>query len=95
MSVWINPSDRYYYDWYGVPHDVEPTDGDIKATVVERLRENVHTKPFDLLVDVKQHVVVLGGRVGTTLAKRVAGDDAWDTRGVADVSNQIVVDAAA
>jgi osmotically-inducible protein OsmY len=27
----------------------------------------------------------------TTVAKRVAGDDAWDTRGVTDVSNQIQV----
>ncbi len=40
----------------------------------------------------KQHVVVLGGRVGSALAKRAAGDDAWDTPGVVDVSNQLVVD---
>lgn len=94
MSFWNYPSDRYYYGWYGAPLDVMPTDVEIKAMVVDRLRENKHTEPYDLKVDVKQQVVILGGQVGSTLAKRVAGDDAWDTRGVADVSNQIVVDAA-
>lgn len=95
MDLWTYPSDRYYYGWYGAPLDWEPTDGEIKAAVVERLRADEHTQPFDLKVDVKQHVVVLGGRVATPLAKRVAGDDAWDTRGVVDVSNQIEVDRAA
>lgn len=95
MALWSYPNDRYYYGWYGSPLDFEPTDGEIKAAVVDRLREDDHTKPYDLKVDVKQHVVVLGGHVRTPLAKRVAGDDAWDTRGVADVSNQIIVDAAA
>lgn len=93
--MWAYPSDRYYYGWYEPPFDVAPTDGEIKATVVDRLRENVHTKPFDLKVDVKQGVVIVGGQVSSTLAKRAAGDDAWDTKGVVDVSNQIVVDRAA
>ena len=90
MAIWTYPSDRYYYGWYDAP-PVPPTDGDIKSMVVDRLRENPFTKPFDLKVDVKQGVVVLGGDVGTTIAKRAAGDDAWDTPGVVDVSNQLVV----
>ena len=90
MAIWTYPSDRYYYGWYDAP-PVPPTDGDIKSMVVDRLRENPFTKPFDLRVDVKQGVVVLGGDVGTTIAKRAAGADAWDTPGVVDVSNQLFV----
>lgn len=59
--------------------------------MVDRLRENPHTKDDDITVDVEQSLVVLGGRVSATLAKRAAGDDAWDTPGVVDVSNQLVV----
>lgn len=95
MDLWTYPSDRYYYGWYGTPLDITPTDGEIKAMVVDRLRENPHTKPYDLKVDVKQRVVVLGGHVESAMAKRVAGDDVWDTPGVVDVSNQIVIEAAA
>ena len=91
VAPWTYPTDRYYYGWYDRPPTA--TDGDIKAIVVDRLRENPFTKPYDLKVDVKQHVVVLGGTVGSTVAKRAAGDDAWDVPGVVDVSNQLVVDS--
>ena len=40
-------------------------------------------------------MVVLGGEVDSPIAKRVAGDDAWDTPGIVDVSNQLVVSGAA
>lgn len=94
MSFWTYPADRYYYGWYdAVPP--APTDGDIKAIVVDRLRDNPLTKDFDIKVDVKQSVVVLGGDVASTLAKRAAGDDAWDAPGVVDVSNQLRVAVAA
>ena len=43
----------------------------------------------------KQSVVILGGEVDSTLAKRAAGDDAWDTPGVVDVSNQLTIRRAA
>lgn len=95
MLPWIYPSDRYYYPWYGMLPTPEPTDGDIKSMVVDRLRENPFTIDDDLKVDVKQSVVILGGKVGSTLAKRAAGDDAWDTPGVADVSNQLTIRRAA
>ncbi len=88
---WIYPADRYYYDWWGQTWPSEPTDGEIKSTVVDRLRKNPHTKDHDLHVDVKQGVVVLGGQVSSWLAKRAAGDDAWDTPGVVDVSNQLTI----
>lgn len=54
MSFWAYPTDRYYCGWYGAPIDVTPTDAEIKASVVDRLRENTHTEPYDLKVDVKQ-----------------------------------------
>jgi osmotically-inducible protein OsmY len=90
MAFWMYPTARYYYDWYDAPPP-PPTDGAIKSMVVDRLRENPHTRQFDLKVDVKQGVVILGGEVASALAKRAAGDDAWDTPGVADVSNQLAI----
>ena len=87
---WSYPENRYYYGWSDAELPVEPTDGDIKARIVQRLRENPHTKDSDIRVDVKQHVVILGGEVPSWVAKRSAGDDAWDTPGVVDVSNQLV-----
>jgi osmotically-inducible protein OsmY len=90
MGPWTYPVDRYYYGWYrDTDMLTEPTDGDIKATVVDRLRQNPHTKDDEIKVDVKQRVVILGGDVASGLAKRAAGDDAWDVYGVVDVSNQL------
>lgn len=90
VGFWTYPADRYYYGWYDSPPP-PPTDGEIKSVVVDRLRENPLTKDHDLRVDVAQRVVVLGGRVSSTLAKRAAGDDAWDTAGVVDVANELRV----
>ena len=88
---WMYPGDRYYYDWYGpdATPPKKPTDGEIKSMVVNQLRENPRTKDDDITVDVKRNVVILTGEVSSPLAKRAAGDDAWDTPGVADVSNQL------
>ena len=94
MSIagpWQYPSDRYYYGWYNEPSRPEPTDGQIKSNVVDRLRVNPHTKDHDLKVDVKKSVVILTGEVSSAVAKRAAGDDCWDTAGVVDVSNQLIV----
>jgi hypothetical protein len=92
VSPWSYPSERYYYPWSGEDfpaEEREPSDGQIKSAVVERLKENPYTKDDTIKVDVKQRVVVLGGDVSSWLAKRAAGDDAWDTPGVVDVSNQL------
>ena len=94
MIPWIYPTDRYYYPWYETLPSAEPSDGDIKSMVVDRLRENPFTIDEDLRVDVKQSVVILGGEVASPLAKRAAGDDVWDTPGVKDVSNQLTIRAA-
>jgi osmotically-inducible protein OsmY len=92
-EAWQYPSDRYYYGWYNQPPQSKPTDGEIKSEVVDRLRVNPHTKDHDLQVDVKQSVVILTGKVSSAVAKRAAGDDCWDTAGVVDVSNQLIVAA--
>ena len=92
-SPWQYPGDRYYYGWYEQPQQSQPTDGEIKSNVVDRLRENVHTKDHVLVVDVEKSVVVLTGEVSSSVAKRAAGDDCWDTPGVVDVSNQLSVSA--
>lgn len=88
--LWPYPPTRYSDD--GDETRPAPlTDGDIKAGVIHRLRENPHTKEDHIRVDVSQGVVVLGGRASSVLAARTAGEEAWDTPGVADVSNQLVV----
>ncbi len=90
--AWQYPDNRYYYPWYDEPVGMEqPTDHEIKSKVVDRLRENVHTRDDNIRVDVKRNVVILTGAVSSSRAKRAAGDEAWDTRGVADVSNQLAV----
>jgi osmotically-inducible protein OsmY len=88
---WTYPDERYYYGWLGQPVTLAPTDGQIKSMVVDRLRENPYTEDDYIKVDVAQRVVVLGGSVSSWRAKRAAGDDAWDTPGVVDVSNQLEI----
>ncbi len=89
--VWIYPTERYYYGWYDDVPSAPPSDREIKSQLVDRLRENQHTTDDDIRVDVEQRVAILTGEVSSVVAKRAAGDDAWDTPGVADVSNQLVV----
>lgn len=93
MTPWVYPGGRYYYAWYGEGQPVR-TDGDIKADLVDRLRRNPHTRDDYIEVNVEHNVAILTGEVGSTLTKRAAGDDAWDTAGVTDVSNQLKVRGA-
>jgi osmotically-inducible protein OsmY len=92
-AAWRYPIDRYYYPWYDeeLAAATPPGDGEIKSIVVDRLRENPYTEGHELRVDVKDGVVILLGEVSSARAKRAAGDDAWDTPGVTDVSNQLTV----
>ncbi len=45
----------------------------------------------EIKIQVKDGVVTLAGTVDSMIAKRSAGDDAWDTIGVLDVINNIQV----
>jgi osmotically-inducible protein OsmY len=89
--AWINRTGRTTYTWNDVPTERLPSDREMKATLVRRLNENPYTDDADIKVEVDHRVIVLGGAVRSPLAKRVAGDDAWDVPGVVYVSNQLVV----
>ena len=89
--AWINRKDRTTYSWSDVPTDALPTDREMMSVLVHRLNETPYTEDAEIKVDVDHRVIVLGGEVETPIAKRVAGDDAWDIPGVMDVSNQLVV----
>lgn len=93
--AWINRTGRTTYSWQDVPSERLPNDREMKSTLVHRLNENPYTEDAAIRVDVDHRVVVLGGEVDSPIAKRVAGDDAWDIPGVVDVSNQLVVRQAA
>src|SRR5688572_23743473 len=92
--MWEYPAMRYYYDWYTDLPPRQPSDADVKSLVVARLRDNPLTAPDTIRVDVKRGVVILSGEVHSIPAKRAAGDDSWDTPGVVDVSNQLLVTPA-
>jgi osmotically-inducible protein OsmY len=91
MSPWAYPENRYYYEWYEQEPPNERSDMEIKQDLLDRLRTGPYEDQLDIDVDVKKGVVILTGEARSTVAKRAAGDDAWDTPGVKDVSNQIVV----
>jgi osmotically-inducible protein OsmY len=88
---WITRTGRVYYGWQDVPSDELPSDRQLKTVLIGRLRENILTQDARIRVEVDHRTVVLDGEVDSPIAKRVAGDDAWDTPGVVDVSNQLVV----
>lgn len=91
---WITRTGRIYYGWQNVPSDELPSDHELKSVLVGRLRENIFTQDARIRVEVDHRVVVLGGEVDSLITKRVAGDDAWDTPGIVNVSNQLVVSGA-
>jgi osmotically-inducible protein OsmY len=91
MSPWAYPENRYYYEWYADEATHERSDSEIKQDLLDQIRTGPYQDSYDIEVDVKKGVVILTGTAMTTVAKRAAGDDAWDTRGVTDVSNQIQV----
>ncbi|HEX6579808.1 MAG TPA: BON domain-containing protein [Actinomycetota bacterium] len=90
-SPWAYPENRYYYEWYAEEPSHERSDMEIKQDLLDQIRSGPYADQYDIEVDVKKGVVILTGTASTTVAKRAAGDDSWDTRGVTDVSNQIQV----
>jgi osmotically-inducible protein OsmY len=93
IGPWLPPTTRYYYDWYGEGFGGERSDLEIKQDILDRIRNGPYEDQYDIEVDVKKQVVILSGIAKSPVAKRAAGDDAWDTEGVVDVSNQIAVAA--
>ena len=95
MSPWAYPENRYYYEWYEQEPPNERSDMEIKQDLLDRLRTGPYESQYDIEVDVTKGVVILTGTAASAVAKRAAGDDAWDTPAVKDVSNQIVVTGTA
>ena len=86
------PLERYYYVERNLDSEAGVfADPELKALLVQRLNENPLTMEERIKVAVTRSAVILSGGVSTRIAKRAAGDDAWDTPGVADVSNRLKV----
>jgi hypothetical protein len=81
---------RYYQGPYAAP-PMERTDEEIHSDVVTRLQLDPWVNDQAVRVDVNLGVVTLTGEVDVMNEKRAAGDDAWDTPGVSDVSNELLV----
>lgn len=84
--------DRYYYAYYGPYYGrLARSDADIDADVRSRLIDDSWVDAEQVNTAVHDGVVTLSGEVDSVVEKRAAGDDAWDTLGVADVSNRLRV----
>jgi osmotically-inducible protein OsmY len=79
------------YQWFGLGWAAKPDDREIRAFLLDRLRENPFTRREEIRVSVERGVVTLLGDVSSPLARRGADDDAWATPGVADVQNHLRV----
>jgi osmotically-inducible protein OsmY len=66
-------------------------DLDIMDEVRERLFQDSFVNPRAIDVDVHDGVVTLRGEVRDFMEARYAWDDAWETRGVRGVVNQLTV----
>jgi osmotically-inducible protein OsmY len=81
------------YDGGCHPHGPgrRPGDRELAEQVRERLVRDERLDARRIAVEVEAGVVTLSGEVGTLVAKRDAGDAAWDTAGIADVRNLLTV----
>lgn len=88
-------SERYfrpYYQHYAQRTQKERrSDEEILAEIQAKMIEDDTVDPQGIDVRVETAKVTLTGHVGSTLAKRAAGDDAWDAQDVADVDNRLEI----
>ena len=77
--------------WVGGSLAKRLTDVDIRAVLIDQLREDPFTRREPVHVVVRDAVVTLSGQVSSSLARRAADDDAWATPGVKDVENYLRV----
>src|ERR671922_226747 len=76
------------YEWFGLGW-AKPDDREMRAFVLDRLRENPLTRREEIRVRVERGVVTLEGDVSSTVARQGADEDAWVTPGVVDVRNHL------
>lgn len=73
--------------------DIEDLDPDeLRGLVRETLRQNNSIDPLDINVHVRGDKVILTGRCGTDLEKRIAERVVGDRIGLVNVESQLVVD---
>jgi osmotically-inducible protein OsmY len=77
------------YEWFGLGWGRRPNDRELRAFLLDRLRENPLTRQEEIRVRVERGVVTLEGDVSSALARHAADDDAWATPGVVDVENHL------
>ena len=71
----------------------EPSDRQLRSTIVSRLRENPYTQDGHIRVTVHHGDVRLSGRVPSTMARRVAEEDVGNLPGVANVELELDIAA--
>jgi len=83
-------------DGYGIsPADAEsPDDEDLKEAVEESIAFDPWVEASRININVEHGKVILEGTVDSAIEKRSAADDAWDTAGVTDVDNRLVIKSA-
>ncbi|MER7335708.1 MULTISPECIES: BON domain-containing protein [unclassified Micromonospora] len=64
-------------------------DARLAALVAQRLGSDWTTRRQQIVVTVQNRVVILAGVVAGPDARQVAGEIAWDVRGVVDVCNAL------
>jgi osmotically-inducible protein OsmY len=86
------PHYRYYTPYYG-PYYTQAIrlDTDIAGDVNNRLLNDTWIDAKNIHITVHNGTVTLTGTVHSLFQKRMAGDDAWDTPGVMDVRNKLMI----
>ena len=77
------------YDWLGLGWARRRDDREMRAFLLDLLRENPLTRREEIRVRVERGVVTLVGDVSSGVARHAADDDAWATPGVVDVRNHL------
>jgi hypothetical protein len=72
-------------------HQLPPSDAELRHQIQARILADPWVHGDRVQVAVNQGVVTLTGTVDSLEAKRAADDDAWDTPGVREVHNDLVV----
>lgn len=87
-----SPYPHYYWASYG-PYQKQITrsDAEIYDDIKNRMLHDPWVDSTQVNLVVHNGVVTLTGTVPSLMEKRAAGDDAWDTPGVVDVQNALLV----
>ena len=83
---------EFFHRWFGggLTHRLE--DGEIRAILVDQMREDPFTRREPIHVTVEEGVVTLTGSVSSSIARRAADQNAWATPGARDVNNHLRVE---